>query len=173
MQEVLDSWWWCFPSVPSTLQFHQNILLQSHALGSDHKLATWTHKYVCASVPECGHMRTHTQVCIFNNFNKYVKMGDFRFPLKVQRHGHTGPTLLGITRLALSGCTFISLVTHRACVSSLLQSLPVLIAYLPLWVSVTICCYSFAVFPKIEKSPDQKWENRKLGALRRWGKIFF
>ena len=36
MQEVLDSSWWYFPSVTDTLQFHQNILLQSHALRSDH-----------------------------------------------------------------------------------------------------------------------------------------
>lgn len=45
MQEVLDSSWWYFPSVPDTLKFHQNILLQAHALRSDHKQAIWTHKH--------------------------------------------------------------------------------------------------------------------------------
>lgn len=35
--------------------------------------------------------------------------------------------------------------------------------------SVSADCYNFAIFPSIEKSLDQKGDNRRLGALTKMG----
>lgn len=53
-------------------------ILQSYALGTDEKLASWTHKYVYLG----GHVHTHTYVCILNIFSKYLEMERSQFPLK-------------------------------------------------------------------------------------------
>lgn len=86
----------------------------------------------------------------------------FQGPFKVQSCDNTGSTL----PLSLSDCTFIwPEYVSLGCYTLF----PVLFAFVSLWVSVVIYCYNFAIFPK-EKYLDQKWENRRLGALRRWEK---